>query len=193
MKRFSYLRCLTPAIASIIFWHCLQAKCEIGMVILSNLDSNSPIFWFDGMTTRLAPMQGTFAQVFGGLMPNQLEPIPTVGYSRDIFPFIEPGFFDGGGGVVPGTQGGETAWFEVRAWRGGTTWEEAARNPAGFIGRSEIFQNLVGPSGGPSGSPANPAVLNAPSFTIFPVPEPATWALGLLGMVLLLIAKRRQC
>lgn len=104
------------------------------------------------------------------------------------------GRYAGGTITTPNTTaGGAAAVFEVRAWSGAFASYEAAvasGNPATFVGRSGLVTVAV--TGNPAGTPpTSPATLGAPAFTVQPVPEPSTIALGLLGVGALLIRRRK--
>lgn len=165
------------------------AQSTVGFIILSNYDSNNPIFVFDGVAVTLAPARGTFAQVLGGPSADRLEVLRSDGFGTDTFEFAEPGFFYGEAAFVPGTVSGGSGWFEIRGWRGGATWEEANRNPEGFVGRSGTFENPVGVWDFPGA--ANPQWLRAPSFTLFQVPEPSPLVLLTAGLAIFLTGSTR--
>jgi hypothetical protein len=80
---------------------------------------------------------------------------------------------------------------QVRVWNAGagSSFDEAARNALGIVGKSErLFLTAGDPMGLPSDLPES---LRA--FSVYPVPEPAASLLfvgGLLGIVLL---RRRSC
>ena len=182
----------------------LHGQSRPGSVSLSNydaakpggvFDSNQPIFfWPSGGNRVLAPVNGTFVQFLGGPTPNQLVVLSNPGFStpvggRDTFGLAEPGFVDAGFAVVPGVGENQEGFFQIRAWRGDTSWEAASKNPSAFIGSSDIFPDLVG-AGFPTPFPY--PLRHAPSFTIMAVPEPATGSLIILGLVALWLCHRRS-
>jgi hypothetical protein len=91
-------------------------------------------------------------------------------------------YFDGGATDIPGTTPGGTATLRVRAWTGASF--AAAGNTHG---ESADFTAALG---GGTLPPENLA--NLKGFTVVAVPEPATLALGVLGIAGVLMARRRK-
>ena len=106
-------------------------------------------------------------------------------------PVVEPdqsngaGFFDGGVIQIPGTTAGIYS-FVVVAWNGASSYQQAFTSPSSYLGNSSVFQvTLV-----TGATPANTTVI--PTFlTTTPDPEPTTFALAGLGLVSLLVVRRR--
>lgn len=106
-----------------------------------------------------------------------------------IFPTA--GRFNGGLITLASVAPGNSAVFDVRAWSGGFASYEAAKasgNPADYIGTSGLFTSATGGVGSP---PTGPVLLTFPNIQVSPVPEPSTIALGLLGVGVLLIRRRK--
>jgi len=91
--------------------------------------------------------------------------------------------------TVPGFGVGSSPIFVVRAWETGKTFATSAN-------RGEHAPFTAGPLGGPQppNPPATPPDLGPgfTGFTIAPVPEPTTYALGVLGLGALAMMRRRK-
>jgi hypothetical protein len=90
---------------------------------------------------------------------------------------------------------GPVLTFQARAWdfSTGSTWEQAAANPLGAIGKGPLFEMKTK-------DPFNPSELFPPrigdaagwrGFAITVVPEPSIWGLALVGAAGLLLFRRR--
>jgi len=109
-----------------------------------------------------------------------------------------PGIWNAGTRSTPG-PGGETAWFQVRAWETafGSTYEEAVANTQAIGGRLALVgtSNIIRVQGGnPVATPVDPAkpLTGISSFIVAPVPEPTVIGLGILGIGALLLLRRRN-
>ena len=148
-------------------------------VRLNNRDANQPIYDNNLQTPAFGPEY--YVEVLAGPVGGVLSPITLAGSTETHFPFTEPGYFDAGVGIIPGVMDGGPADFMIRAWK----------KSADFVadGLSAKWTQLTGSWNPVSGSPdaASTPVLKIPSITVInvPVPEPATIALGLLGLTLL--------
>jgi len=96
--------------------------------------------------------------------------------------------------VFTAAQGGANgpATIQMRAWETarGASWEAAGGAGAPHVGESAIL-NLTA-TGGYGVPPATPVELTGlQGFSLRPVPEPSTIALGLLGAAALLIRRRK--
>jgi hypothetical protein len=132
-------------------------------VALNNYDLNSPVQNADG---TLAPVADTWVEVWGG-PPNQ--PLKRVadmtGTTR--FNLSEPGYFDASFGIVLDVAMGAEAQFQVRAWRGGTSFETAS-----FRGASIVFTQATGAVLPPPNFP-HPAFLQIPAAIVLQAVEPS--------------------
>lgn len=84
------------------------------------------------------------------------------------------------------------ATVQLRAWETarGATWEAAGGFGAAHVGESAIL--AIGTTGGYGSPPTTPPDLTGlQGFSLRPVPEPSTIALGLLGAAALLIRRRK--
>lgn len=120
-----------------------------------------------------------------------------IGGTTTIFP--SAGRYSGGTRTTLNTTApGASAVFQVRGWEAayGSTYEAALANPAALLanalfGKSALFTSATGGAGTP---PSAAVALSAtvPGFTLVPVPEPSTIALGLLGAGSLFFVRRRK-
>jgi MYXO-CTERM domain-containing protein len=124
-------------------------------------------------------------ELYGGPTPDDLAPALIVGPepAREIIPLWRPGYFRSTVGVTPpGVNVGDWAWLQVRVWSVtlGATYEAAVAEGLGGYGESAVFLAL--------GSPPEAQVPPAPLLGLRPftvreiIPEPSTWALGLLAV-----------
>ena len=88
--------------------------------------------------------------------------------------------------TVSGVLGGSTATFLVRAWDG-TSYDSALT----AHGESQTFSMALGGDPGNGGAPTPPTPTVFQTFSMVPVPEPSTIALGLLGAGALLLRRRK--
>lgn len=155
---------------------------------------NAPIFGTDG-TTRLA---GTsfVAQLWAGSSASSLAPItPTATFATGA----SAGYFFGGQRTVAGVNTGSPMFFQVRVWEAsaGADWATASTRNGALVGGNTVGYNgaAIGPFqspnlGGGATPPAN--LVGLTSFSLYVVPEPATLALGALGLAGLLALRRRK-
>jgi PEP-CTERM motif len=131
--------------------------------------------------------------VMGGSASDSLAPVATFLLSdssaNGLWSLAQvPGqFYDPTFGTysITGVGAGGTAYFQLEAWVG-----TDATPPAGLTGTTTVFSQVVSNPG------ANPPTL-PPDFTgmsalVIPVPEPASFALGGLGLLSLLLFRRRK-
>lgn len=92
--------------------------------------------------------------------------------------------------TLTGIAGGATAWLMVRVWSTAVAadYATALTTPGALHGESTPFSVATGGGGIPPASPA--AMIGLTSFAL--VPEPATIALGALGLAGLLFIRRRK-
>jgi hypothetical protein len=105
-----------------------------------------------------------------------------------------PGLFVGDEVAVPGAAAGSTAQLTVRAW------ETSAGSFANALIRGEATFTSA-PLGGPNPTPPPPAIFTpslngfgseATQIGLIMVPEPSTYALGVLGLGALAMMRRRK-
>src|SRR5688572_15662730 len=100
-----------------------------GTITLTNYDSNNPIFYnpnpWQSPSVNL-PVANSFVQMLGGPVGGSMVALSRWGGNPSIFPLVEPGFYDGGFGVVPGVAEGAQGQFQVRAWRNAATYDAAS-------------------------------------------------------------------
>lgn len=112
--------------------------------------------------------------------------------------FALAGQFNSGTRTAP-VAGASTLWFQVRAWEVafGSTYEAALNNPNAIGGRLALVGTSV-PIKVRTGDPANsiPAgsLVNSGlrGFYLVPVPEPSVIGLGILGVGVLWVLRRRK-
>jgi len=87
--------------------------------------------------------------------------------------------------TVPGVAGGSTATLRMVAFNG-----SAYNDPSSTVqGASKDFTITLGGGGSPPSTPA--PMVGLTGFTVVGVPEPATIALGVLGLGALLIRRKK--
>lgn len=147
--------------------------------------------FISGATFRIGLYAGSAGTAEGALS--------LVGLATNAAPAAAAGYFNGGNPfTVNGLGGAGTAiTFQLRAWSlaGGATYEEAlaSGNPAYFAGRSTVGTTTLGGGTTPAGvlwTTTNP--LGVTGFSVAPVPEPSSIALGLLGLGAVALFRRRK-
>jgi hypothetical protein len=100
----------------------------------------------------------------------------------------QAGYFTAGQRTFP-VAGGTVVSIQVRAWNAaaGATYEAASGSAAGITGKGNVIQYTLGT---PPATPNNLVGLTA--FTVSPVPEPSSIALGLLGLGAVALFRRRK-
>lgn len=114
--------------------------------------------------------------------------------------FLDPpgeGQFNGGARTVaPTSEDGAVVALQARAWdasTGFTTWEQAAADPAGRVGKGPVFEmKLKDPSDPFENLPRLGYAAGWQGFAITPVPEPSVWALAAAGVAALLLFRVRK-
>lgn len=155
--------------------------------------------------TGLLPTGSTFmAQLYYAPGTDPAQPpasLETLGASTAFSASLQ-GRFSGGFRTTPTTTGpGARAWFQVKVWESafGATYEDAAaaaaRDVAGttrqaFVGTSQVFNIATGAPPGPATAITTAGGMTG--FQVVPVPEPSTFALGLLGLAGLFLLRRRN-
>jgi hypothetical protein len=166
-----------------------------GTINFINLDStrgvHAPVYLSDLVTKLSGPQYQ--AELLAGPGPSSLGPITATGFLRGE----SAGYFNGGTQVVPTVNGGALAWVEVRVWNtaSGTSFDQAlASGLPDSWWASSIFTVQTGDpnlGGGPSipgpltGLGTSPVYLNS-------IPEPSTFSLLGLGVIVALFRVRRR-
>ena len=106
-------------------------------VMLNNYDANLLI----RQITPLMPAQGgdIWVELLGGPAGGAMTPVVDAAFGLTKFNLSDPGFFDGGCGLVQGVQANEQAQFQLRAWRGAASFEAATER-----GVSEVWSQVTG-------------------------------------------------
>jgi hypothetical protein len=119
-----------------------------------------------------------------------------IGAAANLLTSTAAGTFVGGNRTLsPVSANGGIVVLQVRGWAvaDGSTYDLAAANPNGHVGKSAIFDmDTKDPTNPQELPPAIGAAPNFRGFGIAPVPEPSTIALGLLGAGALLMLRRRK-
>ncbi len=152
----------------------LQAQ---GSVYLNNYDSRMGVYISDMLP---APV-GTFVEILGGASATSRVPLLNSSGQGSVFTIegagvnaLGPGtgsYFSAGSASVPGVAAGGLAWFELRAWLGGPSWDY--RTVAGLMYWSQTI-----------GTANNPAPLMMPYPLYFALPEPSPTALAALALAI---------
>jgi hypothetical protein len=153
--------------------------------------NNNEIYGPDGLTGLGPASGGTYvAELLEQTSPGVFAEVP-----GSICP-LNAGFFYGPaateGLVTVNVPPGNPLTYQIEVWNTafGATYEAAGEvaNPASLTGNSETFTEIVNP-----GLPSPPNTgLNFPSFSIYRIPEPSVWTLGILGAVPFYWTRRRK-
>jgi hypothetical protein len=124
------------------------------------------------------------AQLYAGVDASSLAPADVSAAFR-VPTTTSPGTWSGGTRTIPFTAG-QAATLVVRVWDSstGTTFE----NATGYKGSSDPFTYVVPPAG----SPASAFYMEGLRAFAVVVPEPGTFALAGLGILGLVMARRRK-
>jgi PEP-CTERM motif len=162
-----------------------------GTIYLNNYDSNMGVY----ENGSNAPLSG-FVEILAGSSAGTLAPVESAGLLSDNIPLTDNAegatagtFFDGGYGVVNGVGGGGTAFLQVIAWDGGSSFATST-----YSGVSAVWSQVIGTVVPPPPNTPTPAsiAIPGPINMILSVPEPATFALAGLGIASLLAFRRRK-
>jgi hypothetical protein len=145
---------------------------------------DAPIFDVDG-TTRLSGAAYTVGLYSNGtLVPGSQQTFLTgagAGFFNPVFDL-----------VIPGSAPGSTPTLEVRAWQTSAGSFAAAQGGAGTYGSFSYTSPALG-GVNPAPPPPSffpPTMTGLQSFSL--VPEPSTYALGMLGLGALAMMRRRK-
>lgn len=147
---------------------------------ISLIGNNAPV-----LDAKGSPLWGSEwrVELYGGAVADSLSPVfAWHNFGREIISLRSPGYFDSGSDVgVIGVPGGGQAWVQVRVWSAalGATYEETSALGLGGYGESVMLHLRA--SDYDAHQLAAPLV-GLQSFSVRPiVPEPATWALLVVG------------
>ena len=153
-----------------------------GQVTFGN--NSSTLITYAGHGTPVLP-ETTLFQLFAGATPDSLSPLlPIVGTSSFA------GRIANAVMNINAVAPGETAYFQIRAWQNGYTYEDAVRDGI-WAGSSVVFSS---PTSGPAMPfPTTPVSLAGqyPGFFVV-LPEPSTWTLLALGGLFFLFVSRAR-
>lgn len=147
--------------------------------------------FISGATFRIGLYAGAAGTPEGGLS--------LVGLATNAAPAAAAGYFNGGNPFTVNGLGGAGTQisFQLRAWSlaAGTTFEEALAtgNSSYFAGRSTLGTTTLGGGTTPAGvlwTVGNPSGVTG--FSVAPIPEPSSIALGLLGLGAVALFRRRK-
>jgi len=169
-------------------------------------DVNGPavdarIFYLNGANP--APGGGTLrAALYGAvgslssdaslvLLSNPTDGQTTVDFRTSPVPagygYVNPG--SSGSRTIPGAGFSTTVTLQIRAWDGGYADYATAVTQGAATGKSNlvVIQTTTGPT-----DQVIPRLVGLTGFTVIPVPEPSSIALGLLGLGALALIRRRK-
>lgn len=142
---------------------------------------NARVYDVDGVTPLAA---GFSAQMYWGTTADSLAPIdPIQAFRTDVA--AAAGYINSVQISLPGTAAGQTVFVQMRAWATaqGASWEAAQASGTGY-GQSDVIQVAL------VEAPTLPnQMVGLNSFAL--VPEPSTIALGLLGLGVLALRRRK--
>ena len=173
---------------------CLLTAYPQGTVSFTNGDPlrgvNAPIYESNGVTGLSG--QQFMAQLFAGPSANSLASIAMMGFSTGV----TAGYFFGGTQTINTVGGGDTAWIQVDVWNTGSGASFPQAKASGLPDswwQSSLFTVQTGNFLSGTG-PTPPAALTglgtSPLF-LNSVPEPSTFALAGLAVVVMLQTRRR--
>ncbi|MEO7676156.1 MAG: PEP-CTERM sorting domain-containing protein [Verrucomicrobiota bacterium] len=143
------------------------------------------------ITSSGAPVAigSTTFQLMAGAAANSLTPLtPTAGVNAAAAGRIANTIIN-----VPSAPNGQTAFFQILAWASSFGTYQQALSGGGMVGQSSVFTSatsLQNP-GDPIPTPVSLAGKYS-AFSLAPVPEPSTIALGILGAGSLLFLRRKK-
>ena len=164
-----------------------------GVVNFANFGGNPIRYDPIGFPSKTnAPLEvGSFCvALYWGVLGSSEDQLVQLGANGNVSPaFPIAGFFSVGGRTT-GNATPRASWatFQVKAWSKGFASYEAAiasGDPTKFAGKSSVFDNYTG--GGQI-----VATLNMPGFTVVPIPEPGSLAIGILGAAAVLLFRRKK-
>jgi hypothetical protein len=181
-----YIKILAIAISCIGLTSAAFAQGQINFFTFNSTTSLGQVF-----STAGVPAGGTYVgQLYGGLTSDRTT-FTAVGTPSAFA--SNSGYINSGIVNVAGTFGGQTFFYELRVWDSAL----ASSLETQATGRGGISPNVASLvlGGTPNGGGTPVPVSNANgfnTFTLAPVPEPSTIALGILGAGSLLFLRRKK-
>jgi PEP-CTERM motif-containing protein len=162
-----------------------------GTIFFSNFQQggpNAPVYQSDG-TTKLSGLQ-FMAELLAGPSTNSLAPTASTGFLTGN----AAGYFDGGIQTLSGVNITATVWVQVDVWNTGSGASFAQSQSSGLVNSWWQSPKFTVVTGGGAINPFPAAVLTglgtSPVFLNGLVPEPSTFALGVVGAVVALFRFR---
>jgi len=118
--------------------------------------------------------------LWGGLTADSLAPLKSGGVDITTPLTLASGYFAGGSKGVDGIAAGVDAFFQVRVWETGKTYDTSMWFGAGNV----VTLKLTAPPSTPQ------ALVGMTDVTLTQIPEPSVLALSLLGMGAFLMRRR---
>lgn len=180
---------ITAAIAVVV---CVQTNAQ-GTVNFVNRITGTldvPVFTDATRTTRLAGPDFV-AQLYFSATGAAGSYAPVTAAAAPFRTGAGAGYWNAGADAtrtLTGIAGGASVWLQVRVWNSTLGTYDAVFATGQNYGLSDAFQVTAGGGGTPPSVPVN--LVGMTSFNV--VPEPATIALGVLGLAGLLFIRRRK-
>jgi len=155
---------------------------SIGGVLDTTIDVNAELLY---SSTGAA---GTFSPVVTLLLggsPTSGPGLGQVGYATgDITDFASGQLYSDQGAsfIIPAIAPSTAAFFEVQAWMGGNSYATATE-----AGTSAVFSEVLTAAS----SPTQASLDTMPALNITPIPEPSTLAMAGVGLVSMLLLRRK--
>ncbi len=143
----------------------------VATIRLNNTDMDFRIVPFD---YQIDPNR-IYAELLSSINGSGWQPVHVAGGTESVFKVSENGYFDAGVGVIPNAPDDAQVAFELRAWFGGNSFENA------IAWNQETWTQIAGSWDPGSGLPATGPVLLIPYTLVIGVPEPSTLALTIVG------------
>jgi hypothetical protein len=167
---------------------CLESAVAQGTILFANRVPQAGIdaSVYDGITG--IPLEGPWwlAQLYAG-SANSESSLSPVGSPTPFQTGQIPGYWEPVVVAVPGIGEGEKVWLQAHVWSSwfGATWEDARAKPVGqanglFGSSLPLVDVLLG------GSEPTPMV-GLESFAVFPIPEPSSMWLIVMGLCCLVM------
>jgi PEP-CTERM motif len=160
-----------------------------GNTAASQIGSAGKIFQVDGATGLDPSYEAQWYIGPAGVSKDNEASLVAVG-PISVFKLGAQAGFITPGPITTSYADGSIVTLQLRAWQiaGGADWLAQLNNPAGFSGKSDLYQvgKLV------TGTVTPPQVAGFTGFSVISnVPEPSTIALGVMGLSVLLFRRRK--